>query len=187
MSDEDKVSGDFSQWDDEDDDQEDEDWVERRRAALFGDDEDDEDETSSPINDEPDEGDMSDEYPTMDFSDKDEEGDETMDEKPDYSDEFPLMNDDGTLKEARTDDPARNMLSPEHEFKREELINKRIAAFKRDAHLSSFTGEEVEDMVTALTNELNGEMLDDLLSYSPQTQSDFQRLKFKLKPTLDVM
>ena len=141
----------------------DDDFAGRRRRGLF--DVDDED---------------------VDFVGDTEDEDEThlsSDDK-DLSNEYPTMDDEGNLKKVLDDDPVRNMLSPEHEQKREELINKRIGAFRRDARFSAFSDEEAEDMCEALEKELKGQMLDELANYNPHNQTDFHRLKFRVEERL---
>jgi len=144
-------------------DKNDEDFSTRRRRGLF--DVDDEDE---------------------DFIEETEDEDEThlaSDDK-DLSNEYPTMDDEGNLKKVLDDDPVRNMLSPEHEQKREELINTRVGTFRRDARFSAFSDEEAEDMCEALEKELEGQMLDQLANYNPHNQTDFHRLKFRVEERL---
>ncbi|MBN2323138.1 MAG: hypothetical protein JXQ30_05330 [Spirochaetes bacterium] len=91
---------------------------------------------------------------------------------------FPSMS--GTQK--KVPEVFRNELDPANEERRDAIIRQRVEELRVDAR--GLKVYERDKMIKALRKDLESQTIDELYSYRPGVQTDYQRLKFRVDTRL---
>ncbi|MBN2325379.1 MAG: hypothetical protein JXQ30_16745 [Spirochaetes bacterium] len=114
----------------------------------------------------------------------DEENENTLDKSKGFESEGDRLDRDYPSMSGRVDNvpkEMRNELDPDNESRRQRIIEGRVDKLRNEAfQKGARSHKEVNLMARALQKELAGVTVDELYSYRPETQTDYQRLRFKI-------